>query len=352
MHYAVIMAGGAGTRLWPAARQRQPKQLQRLIFQRPLIAETVHRLSGQYPMERILVVTADRYADPIREVVPELPPENVISEPVGRNTAAAIALTAMRIARDDPDGVFAVFPADHVILRPEALFAALDYANELALHHKVVDIGVPATQPETGYGYIEMADEIGMKNGIPAHAVRRFIEKPDLQTAREYVVAGNYMWNSGMFIWRATEYLSALQQHLPDTYDRLKPAYDSGMWEALAEAYSQIQNISVDYAIMENVSDVVALPVDFGWRDIGDWAALYDMMEHDEHGNASDGKHVLLDTRNSLLLSPRKMIATIGVHDMIVVDTDDVLLLMPRHRAQDVKQILSQLEEMGEGEIL
>ena len=352
MQYAVVMAGGAGTRLWPAARRHTPKQLQRLIFEKPLIAETVERLSHVYAPERILVVTAQRYADPIRDILSQLPPENIVSEPVGRNTAAAIALAAFRVAGEDPNGVFAVFPADHVILKPEALYNALDFANRLALEHRVVDIGVPPSHPETGYGYIELAGEIATQDGLAAYEVRRFVEKPDLDRAREYLQAGNYIWNSGMFVWRASEYLDALREYLPETFKRLEPATQSGSWDVMTDAYARIPDISVDYAVMEKTSDVVAVSVDFGWRDIGDWAALYDMMEHDDEGNAFNGRHVYLDTHRSLLLSPRKLVAAIGVSDLIVVDTDDVLLIMPRERAQEVKSLLDQLKETGQSEYL
>ena len=352
MQYAVVMAGGAGTRLWPAARRHSPKQLQRLIFEKPLIAETVERLSHVYPLDRILVVTAQRYTEPIRQILPDLPPQNVISEPVGRNTAAAIALAAFQIARDDRSGVFAVFPADHVILKPQALYAALDFAQALALEHRVVDIGVPPSHPETGYGYIELGAELAERNELAAYQVRRFVEKPDRQAAQGYLQAGNYVWNSGMFVWRAGEYLDALQQNLPETYARLKPPAESGDWNELAEAYGRIPDISVDYAIMEKVSDVVALSVDFGWRDIGDWAALYDMMERDAEGNAATGKRVYLDVHDSLLLSPQKLVAAIGVRDLIVIDTDDVLLIMPRGRAQEVKTLLEKLKETGQTEYL
>lgn len=352
MHYAVIMAGGAGTRLWPAARRHSPKQLQRLIFEQPLIAETVERLTQVYSPEHIFIVTASRYADPIREILPALPVENIISEPVGRNTAAAIALAAFQIARDDPDGVFAVFPADHVILRPEELYRALDFANALALEHRVVDIGVPPTHPETGYGYIKLGREIDARDGLEAHEVEGFVEKPDRETAESYVGAGNYIWNSGMFVWRAGEYLAALREHLPETYTRLEGPFRSGGWDELTEAYARIEDISVDYAIMEQTSDVVALPVDFGWRDIGDWAALYDMMEHDDHGNAFDGRHAYIDSENCLMLSPQKLVAAVGVRDLIVVDTDDVLLIMPRDRSQDVKALLEEVKERDHGDYL
>jgi mannose-1-phosphate guanylyltransferase len=346
--YAVVMAGGAGTRLWPAARQHNPKQLQKLIFEKPLIAETVGRLSAVYSLERIFIVTAQRYVDPIREVVPDLPKVNVISEPFGRNTAAAIALAAFQIHRDDPGSTFAVFPADHVILKPEALYKALEFAHDLALEHRVVDIGVPPSHPETGYGYIELGDELKRRDGLEAHKVQRFVEKPDLQQAREYVRAGNYVWNSGMFVWRAQEYLGALQQELPETYEELQPAFQSGSVAQLNDAYGNIPDISVDYAIMEKVSDVVALSVDFGWRDIGDWAALYDLMEHDQDGNAVGGEHVSVDTHGSLLLSSKRLIATIGVEDLVVIDTDDVVLVVPRGRAQEVKKLLENLKERGD----
>ncbi|MGI8826672.1 MAG: mannose-1-phosphate guanylyltransferase [Chloroflexota bacterium] len=348
MQYAVVMAGGAGTRLWPAARRDRPKQLQNLIFEQPLIAETVQRLRTMYDLDRIIVVTAKQYADAILEVVPDLPTGSIISEPVGRNTAAAIALAAFRIAREDPDNVFAVFPADHVILKPRALFSALDFAHSLALRHRVVDIGVPPSHPETGYGYIELGDEVEKREDITSYHVRRFVEKPDRQHAEEYVRDGNYMWNSGMFVWRAGQFLEALREHLPDTYARLEPACASGGWQRLEEAYGALRDISVDYGIMEKVSDVVAVPVDFGWRDVGDWAALYDLMDHDEQGNAFRGPHVSVDTKDSLFVARDKLVAAVGVDNVIVVDTPDALLIMARDRAQDVKKLLDQLKERGE----
>ncbi|MGH2443255.1 MAG: mannose-1-phosphate guanylyltransferase [Chloroflexota bacterium] len=350
MQYAVVMAGGAGTRLWPAARRAMPKQLQELIFERPLIAETVHRLAAKYGMHRVLIVTAQQYVEAIGALLPELPEENIIAEPVGRNTAAAIALAALHIAREDPQAVFAIFPADHVILKPEALFKALEYAFTLAETHRVVDIGVPPTHPETGYGYIELADEVGRDGEVRAFAVKRFVEKPDARQAQEYVNAGNYIWNSGMFVWRVDTFLQALREHLPDTHDRLRSAF--GDPQLLTAAYGELEEISVDYAIMERTTDVVALPVDFGWRDVGDWAALYDLMEHDADGNAAEGQYVTLDTLGSLLLSPKKLVAAIGVENLVIVDTGDVLLVMPRDRAQDVKKILDKLKAHGKAEYL
>ena len=352
MQYAVIMAGGAGTRLWPAARRHSPKQLQRLIFEQPLIAETVERLTKVYAPERIFVVTASRYADSIQDALPDLPPQNIISEPVGRNTAAAIALAAFQIARDDQDGVFAVFPADHVVLQPRELYKALEFAHALALEHRVVDIGVPPSHPETGYGYIRLGQEIEERAGLHAYAVEGFVEKPDRAKAEEYVRAGNYIWNSGMFVWRASEYLVALQEHLPETYAQLEGPFRSGNWDELTEAYERIEDISVDYAIMERTSDVIAVPIDFGWRDIGDWAALYDMMEHDKHGNAFDGRHAYIDTENCLLLSRKKLVAAVGVSDLVVIDTDDVLLIMPRERSQDVKALLEEIKSTEQSDYL
>lgn len=348
MRYAVIMAGGGGTRLWPAARRDHPKQLQRLIFQRPLIAETVERMARYYPPDRILIVTAKRYQDPIGEAVPDLPPENIICEPYGRNTAAALALAALRIARDDPEGEFAALPADHVILRPDALFAALDLAHELCRRYRVVDIGVTPDRPETGYGYIELGEEVISRGQVAAFRVRRFVEKPDRDTAQRYLEAGTYIWNSGMFVWRASAYLAALREYLPQTSERLEPAFRTGDWERLTAAYAEIPDISVDYAIMERVRDVVAIPVNAGWRDIGDWAALYDLMAHDAEGNAVTGEAVTIDTRGSLLLARNKLVAAIGVEDLIVIDTDDALLVMPRDRAQEVKAILDQLRARGD----
>jgi mannose-1-phosphate guanylyltransferase len=352
MRYAVVMAGGAGTRLWPAATREMPKQFQRLIFEAPLIVETVDRLARVYDRANILIVTADRYVAAMRDVLPGLPTENIIAEPFGRNTAAAIALAAFRIAREDPDGVFGVFPADHVMLKPEALFTALVYADDLARDHRVVDIGVPPSHPETGYGYIELGEPVDRRGDQTAYRVKRFVEKPDLERAREYVAAGTYIWNSGMFVWRAAEYLAALQAHLPHTYDRLNEATASGDLARLAAAYDEIESISVDYAIMERETDVVALSVDFGWRDVGDWAALYDLLPKDADGNAIQGRHLSIDSTGCLVLSQDKAIATVGMHDVVVVETDSVILILPRERAQDVKALQTYLEDRGLHDLL
>ncbi|MGH2449603.1 MAG: mannose-1-phosphate guanylyltransferase [Chloroflexota bacterium] len=349
--YAVIMAGGAGTRLWPAAREDNPKQLQSLIFEKPLIAETVERLSASYPIDRVLIVTAARYAQAIARALPDLPRNNIISEPFGRNTAAAIALAAFRLNRIDSQAVFGVFPADHVVLKPDVLLRAVAFAGRLAQRHRVVDIGVPPNQPSTGYGYIELGGEIEQSDRLTAYQVKRFIEKPDLAAAREYLAAGTFVWNSGMFVWRVDSYLAALKEFLPETYRLLSDA-TSRTEDHLARAYEHIPNVSVDFAIMERISDVVAIPADFGWLDIGDWAALYDMMDHDAEGNAYDGPHVAIDTKDSLLLSPRKLVASIGIENLVVVDTDDVLLVMRRDRAQDVKAILDMLRQQGKTEFL
>ncbi|HZU13852.1 MAG TPA: mannose-1-phosphate guanylyltransferase [Chloroflexota bacterium] len=352
MPYAVIMAGGAGTRLWPAARRDNPKQLQRLIYEEPIVAVTVRRLQPTFPLDHCYIVTAARYADPIRSVLPELPPENVISEPFGRNTAAAIALAAFRIAAREPEEVFAVFPADHVVLHPDKLQHAVNFSLPLARAHTVVDIGVPPTHPETGYGYIELGKPIEDRDGLTAYSVRRFVEKPDLATAQGYLQTGHYMWNSGMFVWQAATFLNALREHLPETFRALTDAEAIGTEDALQSAYAAIPDISVDYAIMERVSDVVAVPAEFGWRDVGDWNALYELMPHDEAGNAYEGTHVTLDASGSLLLAPNKLIAAIGVEDLVVVDTPDVLLVMRRDRAQDVKKILDKLKERGDDAVL
>jgi mannose-1-phosphate guanylyltransferase len=352
MRYAVVMAGGAGTRLWPSARRHMPKQLQRLVFDQPLIAETVERLSGVYDRDRILIVTAGRYAEAIQEVLPDLPPENIISEPFGRNTAAAIALAALRINEEDPEAVFAVFPADHIILKPQALFAALEFAEDLATRHRVIDIGVPPTHPETGYGYIEIDQKLEASGDLDAYQVKRFVEKPDLEQAQQYLEAGTYLWNSGMFVWQTRTFLQALEEHLPDTHARLTAAFESGDADELRQAYGEIQDISVDYAIMEKVSDVVAVPVDFGWRDVGDWAALYDLMDKNADGNAVEGRHVTVDTEGCLLLSHGKTIATVGLRDLVVVDTDDVLLIIPRDRTQEVKVLLEKVKDAGLEDLL
>jgi mannose-1-phosphate guanylyltransferase len=240
-----------------------------------------------------------------------------------------------------------VFPADHVILKPQALFTALRFAEALATEHRVVDIGVPPSLPETGYGYIELGDELTSSGESTAYRVKRFVEKPNLEQAQGYLEAGTYIWNSGMFVWQTNKFLQALEEYLPDTYAKLTAAFESGEPAQLERAYGEIQDISVDYAIMEKVSDVVAIPVDFGWRDVGDWAALYDLMEKDADGNVPIGRHVLLDTEGCLLLSGNKPIATVGLRDLVVVETNDVLLIIPRNRTQEVKQLLDKVKDVG-----
>jgi mannose-1-phosphate guanylyltransferase len=323
-----------------------------LIFEQPLIVETVKRLTSVYDMHRIVIVTAGRYAEAIHDVLPELPVENIISEPFGRNTAAAIALAALKIAEEDPEAVFAVFPADHVILKPEELFKALTFAEALAKTHRVVDIGVPPSHPETGYGYIELGEPVERSGEQTAYIVKRFVEKPDLERARQYLESGNYIWNSGMFVWEARKFLEALEEHLPHTHARLSQATADGRAEALNSAYEEIEDISVDYAIMEKVSDVVALSIDFGWRDIGDWAALYDMMDKDAAGNAFEGPHLAVDTEGCLFVSSKRVIATVGLRDLVVVDSDDVIMILPRERAQEVKQLLEKVKESDREDLL
>jgi mannose-1-phosphate guanylyltransferase len=354
--HAVILAGGRGTRFWPRSRTRTPKQLLNIIGKGTMLEQTVARLRPLIQADRIWTVTRAEQDAAVRKQLPTAARRRVLVEPVGRNTAAAIALAAFHIRRAAMgDALMAVLPADHYIAQPreyrKIVAAALNVAREPG---RMVVLGIPPTRPETGFGYIErMVGAIGA-NGTPVFPVRRFTEKPPLETAKEYLASGNYHWNAGMFFWRVSTFLTALEDHLPETYkslEALAATIGTAQYKTrLRKIYPKLENISVDYAILERATraavapQVFVIPAEVGWSDIGSWEAVYELLAKSVGENIFSEASYSLDSNGNFISSPGKFVAAIGVKDLVVVDTPDALLICPRGRAQDVAKIVKWLE--------
>jgi mannose-1-phosphate guanylyltransferase len=354
--HAVILAGGRGTRFWPRSRTRTPKQLLNIVGRQTMLEQTVERMAPLFSAGHIWVVTNREQASAVRRQLPRVAARNVLAEPTGRNTAAAIGLAAAHLMHTaTPEAVMAVLPSDHFIGRAAAYRRVVRAALRLAAKPgALVVLGIPPTRPETGFGYIERAKSGDVAHGVRAYAVRRFTEKPLLALARRYVQSGRYFWNAGMFFWRVSTLLDNLQRHLPKTHSSLMrlaetigtPRYTA----ALERSYPQLENISIDYAVLEPASrdplrsPVYVLPADVEWSDIGSWAAVYELLVQRPGDNASAGRYVAIDAQGNFFWSPRKFVAAVGVRDLIVVETPDALLVCRRDRAQDVGRVVKWLE--------
>ena len=345
--YAVIMAGGSGTRFWPASRAARPKQFLPISGAAPMIEETRSRLEGLVAPEHVLVVTAASQVAAVRAALPGLPPENLIAEPEARNTGPAVALAAFEIARRDPHAVQVVLPADHVIAPAEAFRASLAAAAEEATAEDVLlTFGVRPTEPATGYGYIEVGEVLHETRGVPVHAVTKFHEKPVRERAEEYLATGRCFWNAGIFVWSTAAILAAVERHLPVVHAGLT-AWALGERQ-LDEVYRSLDRQPVDTAILERAENVRTMPIDYRWNDVGSWAALPELSDPDGDGNwtsATGGAQVVsLDsTSNVVYAEGQRVVALVGVRDLVVVQTKDATLVCPRERAQEVKRIVEAL---------
>jgi mannose-1-phosphate guanylyltransferase len=358
--HAVILAGGRGTRFWPRSRTRTPKQLLNIVGKNTMLEQTVARLAPLFPPSRQWVVTNAEQATAVRKQMPRVPASHILSEPIGRNTAAAIGLAAAHLLHEglgkQNDAIMAVLPADHYIAKPAAYLkivrAALHVAHAAG---SLVVLGIPPTRPETGYGYIERTRTKAVDaDGVPVFTVRQFTEKPALARAKKYVASGRYYWNAGMFFWRVSTFLGNLEKFLPKTHEALMTlAGETGTSRyarTLKRVYPKLENISVDYAILENATrrasapSVFVLPAEVGWSDIGSWAAAYELMANKAGENVSAGKFAGIDSAGNFFWSPKKFVAAVGIRDLVVVETEDALLLCPRDRAQDVGKIVRWLE--------
>jgi mannose-1-phosphate guanylyltransferase len=362
--HAVILAGGRGTRFWPRSRARTPKQLLNIVGKHTMLHQTVARLRTLVPPQQLWTVTNVEQAADVRKQLPATSRRRVLIEPVGRNTAAAIALAALHIRHAEKgDALMAVLPADHYIANPERYRIIVRAALDVALHPgRMVVLGIPPTRPETGFGYIQRMGDPLDSRGFPVFAVRRFTEKPALSVAKEYAGSGDYHWNAGMFFWRVSTFLANLERCLPKTYVALeelarsiaKPGYE----RKLRAIYPKLESISVDYAILEPSAGsageprVFVIPAEIGWSDIGSWAAVYQLEAKHPHDNVFPGQGCMIDASGNFFWTNSKFVAALGVQDLVVVETPDALLICPRERAQDVSKIVKWLEQAQRKDLL
>lgn len=349
--FAVIMAGGVGSRLWPKSREASPKQLLHILGDGTMIQNTVARLQPMVPFQDIFIVTNRSQVEAIHQQTPQIPRENIIAEPFGRNTAPCVALAATILRDKDPEGVMVVLPADHWIQNVGEFQQKLRLACEAAQEMRcLVTMGIAPTRPETGYGYIQWLDRADQANHFfeqGLRPVKTFAEKPDLTTAQEFLESGDFLWNSGMFAWRVDTIIEEFQQHLPELMEQaesIHAAIGSDYYaDQLENIYGQIAPISIDYGIMEKSRRVYVTQCEFGWSDVGSWDETYRLSRKDNNGNSIVGDVITIDTNNSFIRTAGKMIATVGIQDLIVIDTDDALLICHRGDSQRVQGVVDYL---------
>jgi mannose-1-phosphate guanylyltransferase len=363
----VILAGGSGTRFWPRSRRAHAKQVLALDGERSMIQQTVERLRPLAKPSKTWVITNEFLAQEIADQLSGVPAEQIIKEPVARNTAPACGLAAFLIERQNPDAVLGVFPSDHVIGDEPRFLKALHKAIALAAaDDNIVVLGIEPVRPETGYGYIETGDYTGDDVAL---RVRRFTEKPNLNRAEEFVAAGNYFWNSGMFLWSARTLANAVRDHLPETaplLEKIAAAYGTPEFEEVFRTlYPKCENISVDYAVLEprsakgsSLSRLYCLPAEFSWNDLGSWASLYEYqlesrLRGDGDGNVAETEgHLTIEAGNNYIYSPKKFVALVGVENLVIVDTEDALLIAHRDHSQDVGKIVKELGISGRNDLI
>jgi mannose-1-phosphate guanylyltransferase len=350
------MAGGSGTRFWPRSTKELPKQFLSLFGEGTMIQNTANRVKSMIPQERILVVTNDNYVDIVKDQLPFVPDENIIGEPVAKNTAPCVAIAAQLLFKKDPEAVMVVLPADHHIEDPVVFKEYLRSAVEKAQKgSNIVTIGIEPDRPETGYGYIQgdsTSSELIFDKEV--YSVKAFKEKPNLKTANQFLEEGNYYWNSGMFIWKAKTILDEFNMQLPEMYKQVLKAnddlFEKDHKKAIDQFYLSCESISIDYGIMEHAKEVFVVPGEFGWNDVGSWTAVYDLGEKDESGNViKSNNSTFSETKNSYVYSESgKMISLVGMNNVAVVETEDAILVCNLDKAQNVKEIVEQLKSNPE----
>ena len=351
--YGIILAGGNGTRFWPLSRQNMPKQFLNLTGNELMLNETIDRLQGITDKKDIFIVTNQMQAETAYNLSGgRIEKSHILAEPSARNTAACIGYAAMELVKKYEDGIMCILPSDHYIKNTKQFHAVINKAIEAAQKtQKLYTIGMKPTFPATGYGYIKCKDSVSV-----LHDVQEFVEKPDYDTAKEYLEEGTYYWNSGMFIWKASVILDEIKKLLPDIYAYLEKIGNAMNTvtedKVLTECYPKIPKISIDYGVMERSEKVAMIEGDFDWNDVGSWDTLDTLRETDENGNIKCGETLTIDTKNSIVYSKSKLISTLGIENLIVVEADDAILICNRDRAQDVRQITEQLKLNGKEQFL
>jgi len=346
--YGLIMAGGSGKRFWPWSRDKCPKQFLPIVGEIPLLEKTFYRLKPLIDPSHIFVVTVKSQKKQIEKMLPEIPAENIIAEPMGKNTAPCIGLGAIMLRRHDPEAVQVVLPADHIITDEKEFRATLNTAADVARSKKcLVTIGIHPSRPETGYGYIQIDQkESGYKESV--FHVKTFAEKPNLETAKLFLESGDFLWNSGIFVWKIEVILREIEKSLPELYQGLleieahmgKPNLN----KVIRRVYGTIKSISIDYGVMEKADDVCVVKADLGWSDVGSWEEVYRIMQHDDNHNTVNGNVAIYNASGNLLYSEKRLIAAVGVNDLIVVETRDAVLVCRRDQSQEVKEIVDYLK--------
>ncbi|MCX7982722.1 MAG: sugar phosphate nucleotidyltransferase [Syntrophales bacterium] len=357
--YAVIMAGGKGTRFWPVSRAHLPKHLINISGTDTVIRETMKRILPIFRPENILVITSREQAGNVREQLPEIPASNIISEPVGRNTAPCIALAAAVLSKRAGDGIMVCLPADHIIQDTDEFLRILKVAIEAAqVNDSLVTIGIEPTGPETGYGYLERGELRILSQGRKVYEVKSMREKPPREEAERMIAQGGFYWNSGMFIWRKGIIWKALEQFLPHLIremEKIIPYVDTPQFNSIVEkVYADLESISIDYGVMEKAKNTLIVPGDFGWSDVGSWDALWEVMPKDTSGNVmiKNRNTVNIEAKNCLVYAPDKLVALVDVEDIIVVETRDAILICRRGSSQQVRKAVETIEERGLKEYL
>ncbi len=357
MLHAIIMAGGSGTRFWPASRRDRPKQFLALATEQPLLRMTFDRLAGLVPAERVWVVTTAATARATHDLLPELPAGNVLAEPVGRNTAACAGFAAHAVLLRDPEATCIVLPADHIIGDEARFRSAMAAGAELVSQEGgLLTFGIQPAHPETGYGYLEVGAEHSRADQWTIHLLERFVEKPDLEDARAYVASGKYLWNAGIFAWRAADLLEEISRQLPDLGHGLQRIAESlgqpDEASVLDSTYPTLPSTSVDFGIMEGARQCWTMPVDFPWSDIGSWAAAADTIPADQQANAIRGRGLAVEAFGNVVVSTGPVVSVVGVDDLVVVATPDAVLVVPKDQCQRVKAVVEALHQKGWDDVL
>jgi len=351
--YAVLMAGGVGTRFWPRSRSKQPKQVLNILDHRSMIQATYERLNGFVDKNQILIVTNRDQKGIIHEQLPDLNDENFLLEPFGKNTAPCIGLAAIHILHRDPLGVMAVLPADHRIENVKEFQHVLRLAaNFVSQKDGLVTLGIQPSGPATGYGYIQRGVEVQELDGHNIYRVKTFAEKPNYETALRFLESGDFYWNSGMFIWKAATILKEIENYLPEIYEGLmeikstigKPDYAS----VVTDVYQRIRGISIDFGVMQLAKDVYVIPTDMGWSDVGSWEAVFEISPKDKYKNAGEYEELIsINGKECFVYSPDKLVALVGVKNLVIVDTGDALLICKKNRSEEVKDVVETLKKRG-----